>query len=270
LQLSEWSGVLLQNLSLLPLVKKLPKLYGTRKFVTVGRDSSVGIATRYGLDGPGIESRWGRYFPHPSRPFLGLTQPPAQWVPGLFPEGKAAGGGIDHPPPPSPEVKERVELFLYCPSGPSWRVPGWTFLWRFITVFTTSHLSLFGARLILFSPSKPISLTSSLILSSHLHPGLQSGLFSKCPRTKILYAFLFSPVRATCLAHLIQLCVISLTMLGEAYESCSYTLCNFLQSLVTASLLQDHRVFLSTRFSDTPSVCCSLNVRHCTSFILCL
>ena len=25
----------------------------------VGRDSSVGIATRYGMDGPGIESRWG-------------------------------------------------------------------------------------------------------------------------------------------------------------------------------------------------------------------
>ena len=24
-----------------------------------GRDSSVGIATRYGLDGPGIEFRWG-------------------------------------------------------------------------------------------------------------------------------------------------------------------------------------------------------------------
>jgi hypothetical protein len=26
---------------------------------TFGRDSSVGIATRYGLDGPGIESRCG-------------------------------------------------------------------------------------------------------------------------------------------------------------------------------------------------------------------
>jgi hypothetical protein len=25
--------------------------------VTMGRDSAVGIATRYGLDGPGIESR---------------------------------------------------------------------------------------------------------------------------------------------------------------------------------------------------------------------
>jgi hypothetical protein len=27
-----------------------------------GPDSSVGIATRYGLDGPGIESRWGARF----------------------------------------------------------------------------------------------------------------------------------------------------------------------------------------------------------------
>ena len=25
----------------------------------VGRDSAVGIATRYGLDGPGVKSRWG-------------------------------------------------------------------------------------------------------------------------------------------------------------------------------------------------------------------
>jgi len=43
----------------------------------VGQDSAVGIATRYGLDGPGIETRWGwRDFPHPSRPALGPTQPP--------------------------------------------------------------------------------------------------------------------------------------------------------------------------------------------------
>ena len=41
-----------------------------------GRNSSVGVATRYGLDGPGIESRWGRVFQHPSRPALGSTQPP--------------------------------------------------------------------------------------------------------------------------------------------------------------------------------------------------
>ena len=40
------------------------------------RNSSDGIATCYGLDGPGIESRWGRDSPHPSRPALGPTQSP--------------------------------------------------------------------------------------------------------------------------------------------------------------------------------------------------
>jgi len=48
-----------------------------------GSVSVVGIATGYGLDGPGIESRWGQDFPNLSRPALGLTQPPVQWVPGL-------------------------------------------------------------------------------------------------------------------------------------------------------------------------------------------
>jgi hypothetical protein len=56
----------------------------------VGLDSSVGIATCYGLDGPGIESRCRRDFPHPSRPTLGPTQAPIQWVSDLFPLDKAA------------------------------------------------------------------------------------------------------------------------------------------------------------------------------------
>jgi hypothetical protein len=52
-----------------------------------GPDSSVGIATCYGLDGPMMKSRWGRNFPQPSRP----AQPLVQWAPGVFPGGKAAG-----------------------------------------------------------------------------------------------------------------------------------------------------------------------------------
>jgi len=48
-----------------------------------GRNNVAVIATAYGLDGPGIEFRWGRDFLHLSRSAPRPTQPPVQWVPCL-------------------------------------------------------------------------------------------------------------------------------------------------------------------------------------------
>jgi len=47
----------------------------------VGPDSVVGIATRFGLDGLGIESWWRKDLPHPSRPIISPNKPPPKWVP---------------------------------------------------------------------------------------------------------------------------------------------------------------------------------------------
>jgi hypothetical protein len=40
---------------------------------------------------------------------------------------KKRGGwrGVNHPPPSSTEIKERVELYHYSPTGPLWPIVGW-------------------------------------------------------------------------------------------------------------------------------------------------
>jgi hypothetical protein len=93
----------------------------------VGRDSSVGTATRYGLDGPGIESRWvgETRFSSPIQTGPGAHPASHTMGTGSFPGVKRPGRGVDHPPPSSAEVKGRVQLYLYSPSGPSWPVLGW-------------------------------------------------------------------------------------------------------------------------------------------------
>ena len=54
-----------------------------------GWDSVVGVATRYGLDGPGLEPRWGRDFPEPMETGPEVQPASVQWVSGLFARGKA-------------------------------------------------------------------------------------------------------------------------------------------------------------------------------------
>jgi hypothetical protein len=100
----------------------------------------------------------------------------------------------------------------------------------FITVFTRArHWSLFWTRWIQSTPSHPITLRYILILSFHLRLDLPCGHFPSGFPTKILYAFLVSPMCITCRTHLIFLDFISLIILGKSYKVLSSSLCNLLQ-----------------------------------------
>ena len=80
------------------------------------RDNSVGIATRYGLDSSGIESRWGARFSATVQTGHGAHPASCTMGTGSLPGVKRPGRGD--------EFKERVQLYLYCRFGPSWSVIG--------------------------------------------------------------------------------------------------------------------------------------------------
>ena len=70
---------------------------------------------------------------------------------------------------------------------------------------------------------------------------------------------LSSPIRATCPAHFILLDFITQTVLGEQNRSLSSSLCRFLHSPFTSSLLGPNSL-LNTLFSDTLSLRSPLNL----------
>ena len=76
------------------------------------RDSSVGIATRYGLDGPGIESRWGVRFSAPVQSSPGAQLASYTIGTGSFQGVKRPVRGIGYSAPSTAEVEGRVELYI--------------------------------------------------------------------------------------------------------------------------------------------------------------
>ena len=114
-------------------------------------------------------------------------------------------------------------------------------------------------------PPNLTSWRSILILSSHLHLGFPSVLFPTGFPTKTLFTTLLSSMCATCPTQLIFFDFITRTILGEQYGSLSSSLCRFLHSPVTSSLLGPH-ILLNTLFSNTLSLRSSLNVSDQVSY----
>jgi hypothetical protein len=74
--------------------KELPELFVNCfevRTINRGRDSSVGIATRYGLEDPGIESRSGSRFSAPIQTGPGAHPASCTMGTGSFPGVKGAG-----------------------------------------------------------------------------------------------------------------------------------------------------------------------------------
>jgi hypothetical protein len=133
------------------------------------------------------------------------------------------------------------------------------------------HWSLSLARCIQFTPFHPISLRFTLILSSYLCLGLLSGLFPSDITTKILYAFLISPMHATYPVHLILLDHHPVTSINRIYSLQlgrliliwvlrSQNILNY-----TDKSLRKRRVTLKTEdcyFSWSAMWCPKMNPRH--------
>jgi len=88
-----------------------------------GLDSSVGIVTDYGLDGPGSNPGGDEIF-SPSVSAMGLTQLPVKWVPGLSWGKVRPERAVDHSPPSSATVMGEYSYTSTHPLGHTGPVKG--------------------------------------------------------------------------------------------------------------------------------------------------
>ena len=112
-------------------------------------------------------------------------------------------------------------------------------------------------------PPLPTSIRS-IVISSHLRLGLPTSLLPSGLPTKILYAPLLSPIRATRPFHLHFLDLITQIIFGERCRSWSSLLHSLLHFAVTSSLLGPN-ILLSTLFLNPLSLYSSLDVRYYVS-----
>jgi hypothetical protein len=93
----------------------------------LGRESAVGICNSLRAERSGDWIPVGARFSTHVQIGPGANPVPYTMGTGYFLSVKRLGRGVDHTSPSNPEVKERVELYLYFPSGPSWPILGRTF-----------------------------------------------------------------------------------------------------------------------------------------------
>ena len=108
-------------------------------------------------------------------------------------------------------------------------------------------------------PPRSTSWRFILMLSSQLSLNLPNGPFPSRFPTKTLYGPLLFPIRATRPIYLILIDLTTRLIFGMEYRSLRSSSCSFLLSRLTSSLLGTN-ILLSTLFSHTLSLYCSLNV----------